>query len=129
MQTLQLVSQAALTVSIHYGLGDHVYNLTQEQVTKSIKYAFILTTPGVWGSIVARISITIFLLQLFGTKTWFRRYLYIITPLQTVIQGLAATLVWGQCKPVQAIWDHSIQERKCWSSTAQTILGHIASCE
>ncbi|KAM7191677.1 hypothetical protein V8F33_008773 [Rhypophila sp. PSN 637] len=102
----QFVSQVLITISYRHGLGKHDHDLVwPDQMIQVLKWNWIATAPGMFASILARISITILLLRLFGVHRWFRWLVYILTTLQ-IIGGLLAFIVtWVQVRPVEGLWN------------------------
>jgi hypothetical protein len=124
-QVLQIIFTAFVTVSVHYGLGKHIYDITNpEDIIEIVKVNWESTVPGILASITARISIAILLVRLFGVKTWFRWYIYIITASQTIVEILFIIAIWAQCKPVEAIWN-PIVSHTCWNPIIQKTLGYL----
>ncbi|RYP46672.1 hypothetical protein DL768_007160 [Monosporascus sp. mg162] len=104
----QLVYQACATVSYSYGLGRHVGDLSQDQFLTIMKWSWITFTPGTAVSVIARISIAILLVKLFGTKPWLKWFLIVFTVIQTMIGIAMIVTVWTQCRPVEAIWNRAL---------------------
>lgn len=105
---LLIVFQACITKGYLWGLGKHDVDLTTEQLINILKWDWISTTPSILVSIVARISITILLIRLFGNKLWFRRFLIICTGFQSIVAIIVIVVVWAQCRPVQGLWNPTI---------------------
>ncbi|KAK4172410.1 hypothetical protein QBC36DRAFT_337969 [Triangularia setosa] len=103
---LQFVSQTLITISYSHGLGKHDLDLIwPDQLVEVLKWNWIATAPGMFTSILARISITILLLRLFGVHGWFRWFVYILTTLQ-IIGGLLTFIVtWVQVRPIDGLWN------------------------
>ncbi|RYP43262.1 hypothetical protein DL768_010004 [Monosporascus sp. mg162] len=104
----QLVYQACATVSYSYGLGRHVGDLSQDQFLNTIKWAWITFTPGTAVSVIARISIAILLVKLFGTKPWLKWFFIVFTVIQTMLGIAMIIAIWAQCRPVEAIWNWAL---------------------
>ncbi|PQE06889.1 integral membrane protein [Rutstroemia sp. NJR-2017a BVV2] len=103
---LQVTYQALATVSFTYGLGKHDLSLRQpDEMINVLKWNWIASPPGMLVSILARISITILLLRLFGIHLWLKWYLIIFTGLQTLVGGLIIPFTWVQDDPVSGLWN------------------------
>ncbi|MCJ1311799.1 hypothetical protein MMC25_005472 [Agyrium rufum] len=123
---LQVISQGFLTLTVRYGLGKHLADLTNPAVAipEIIKANWESQTPGILASIVARISIAVLLLRLFNRKEWFRWYIYVVTAAQTLVECLLIIVIWAQCKPVEALWNQAIPH-KCWNPKIETDIAYL----
>ena len=113
---------------IYWGLGRHSSTLSLVQIAEYVKWSCLFEIPGVLSTSIARISIAILLWRLFGVKTWFRRYLYLMTALQTIA---AATLliVWvAQCRPINALWGPT-PWLYCWDPNVELTIASIFQCQ
>ncbi|KUJ18478.1 uncharacterized protein LY89DRAFT_780548 [Mollisia scopiformis] len=112
---LQVANQALVTVSFHYGLGKHDTSLKKpDQMIAVLKWNWIASLPGMIVSILARISIAILLIRLFGVYEWFKRFLIVFTILQTTVCTLIIPFTWLQDNPVQGLWDVYDRQVKHW---------------
>ncbi|KAJ8062111.1 hypothetical protein OCU04_008672 [Sclerotinia nivalis] len=103
---LQVANQALITVSFAYGLGKHDMSLRQpDEMVNVLKWNWIASAPGMLVSILARISIAILLIRLFGVHLWLKWYLIIFTALQTLVGGLIIPFTWVQDDPVSGLWN------------------------
>ncbi|KAI0469791.1 hypothetical protein GGR56DRAFT_661926 [Xylariaceae sp. FL0804] len=102
---LQLAYQSCLTESYQWGLGMASQNMTYyPQIVHTLKWNLIASMVGFSVAIWARISITIFLIRIFGSKTWFKWYLIVWTFIQSLL-SLATELVYClQVSPIQGFW-------------------------
>lgn len=64
--------------------------------------------PATLASITARISASILLIRIFGTKLWFKWYLIVLTSIQTVVGILALVLFATELTPIEAKWDPTV---------------------
>ena len=126
-QALHVVFQACLTKGYLWGLGKHDVNLTAEQLINTLKWDWISTTPSILVSILARISITILLIRLFGNKIWFKKFLIICTALQSTVGIVLIVVVWTQCRPVQALWNPTVPASRL-NPALQQDLAYLVQC-
>ncbi|KAI1406893.1 hypothetical protein F5Y13DRAFT_195926 [Hypoxylon sp. FL1857] len=118
----QLPYQACLTKSYQWGLGMESRNLTYDpQIVHILKWNLIGSIPGNVVAIAARISISIFLIRLFGSRKWFKWYLIIFTTLQSVTAAATEIVYCLQVSPIQGFWDPKILARR-WDPNIARVL-------
>lgn len=128
-QILQVAFQCIITKCYQSGMGKHDADLTVPQLFNVLKWNWISTTPAILVSIVARISITILLIKLFGLHIWFKWFLIVFTSLQSIVAMLAIIFVWVQVSPVQALWDPEIVVSYRWDSRIQQDTTYLGQCK
>lgn len=96
--------------------------MTLDQIIAAEKWAFLTTPFSNVVSILARISITILLIRIFGNRKWFKWFLISFTAFQTVLGLLNIIVIWVQCTPVEAVWDFLVVGAKCWDKRIQQCL-------
>lgn len=97
-----------VSVALRWGAGSHDEDLTAEQYSHVIKWFWLSTTPAILVSIVSRLSATVLLIRIFGTKRWFKVFLIIFTSLQTIAGVVTIITSWTQVRPVEALWDPAV---------------------
>ncbi|KAK0712208.1 hypothetical protein B0T21DRAFT_454743 [Apiosordaria backusii] len=103
---LQIVNQTFISISYSHGLGKHDADLQwPDQLVEVLKWNWIATAPGMFVSILARLSITILLLRLFGIHQWFKWFVYVLTTLQVIGGILCFVVTWVQVRPIEALWN------------------------
>ena len=97
---------------IRNGLGRHVYYLSQhqhtlEQLIEATKLQYINQIVTILGLMFIRISISVFLLRIFGlgTKRWWRWSLYLIMGITILTSLSSAIIVLTQCRPLPKLWN------------------------
>jgi rhodopsin domain-containing protein len=97
---------------VHWGLGRHVYYLSPEQITNSLKYVVFMTAPGIFGIALGRASFCLFLLSTIGAEKRVRMVLWITLVLQMLVNVTAIILLYSSCgRHIAAVWDISIQAK------------------
>ena len=100
--------------------------LSLQQMVEYRKWSVLFELPGVLSTSLARVSIAILLLRLFGVKVWFRWYLYLMTALQ-MAAALTLLIVWGaQCRPFSALWEGPYSS--CWDPNIDLIIASVFQC-
>jgi hypothetical protein len=104
---LQCFYLAFIHVSCTWGLGRpmQVMMMQLDKLSMVQKWSWISTTFGTSVSVLARISIAILLIRIFGTKIWLKWFLIVFTTLTALNGVLAIIFSWADTKPVQAIWE------------------------
>ncbi|KAK7224666.1 hypothetical protein V2G26_012669 [Clonostachys chloroleuca] len=101
-------SQAALTQAYYWGLGVHDEYIVADPTMPWIdmlKWIRISTVPGVACSIIARVSVCFFLVNIFGTKVWLKWWLIGNTILVAILGIVSLALAWCQSDPVEGLWN------------------------
>lgn len=75
---------------------------------------WLANTPGLLVGVLARISIAILLIRLFGVHFWLKLFLIIITGLCTVLTIVMLPCTYLQSTPVSGNWNPMI-EAKRWN--------------
>lgn len=70
-----------------------------------LKWIRISTVPGVACSIIARVSVCFFLVNIFGTKVWLKWWLIGNTILVAILGIVSLALAWCQSDPVEGLWN------------------------
>ncbi|KAM5438448.1 hypothetical protein MferCBS31731_005025 [Microsporum ferrugineum] len=112
------INSALITTSISHGTGRHQVFLTDEQRTQADKFNWISQSFHVMSTNWAKVSIIFFLLRLIQKAKGPAPYLYGGMILLTISNVVCVYTIFGQCMPVQSLWDHSIKG-KCWDPRIQ----------
>lgn len=129
-QIFQVATQALLTVSYQNGMGKHDANLEQPtQFVTVLKWNWITEVPGLMVSILARISITILLVRLFGVHTWFKWFIITLTAIQTIVDGLIIPFTFCQVKPTEALWNVYLTDVQRWDPRIVLYMDYVGQCE
>ncbi|KAI0173478.1 hypothetical protein GGR52DRAFT_543196 [Hypoxylon sp. FL1284] len=109
---LNLACNSIVSVAYRWGMGKHDRDLTFDQLINVLKWTWIQTVPGILSSVIARVSIAILLVRIFGTKTWLKWFLIVVTILQAVSNIAIIIAMWTQASPVEAVWNPVIPARR-----------------
>ncbi|KAK6856594.1 hypothetical protein PG995_006781 [Apiospora arundinis] len=101
---LQIVYQATFTVLCDWGNGRPYDQLTRQQQQQISKWGYISAIPSIMISFVARISITILLVRIFGIHKWFKWYCIIFTSILTLVGVLSLIFLGAQSDPWEGLW-------------------------
>ncbi|EFR05202.1 integral membrane protein [Nannizzia gypsea CBS 118893] len=112
------VNSALITTSISHGTGRHQVFLSEAQRTQADKYNWISQSFHVMSTNWAKVSIMFLLLRLIQKAKSQAPYIYGGMVLLTLSNVMCVYTIFGQCTPVQSLWDHSIPG-KCWNPSVQ----------
>ncbi|KAK8108108.1 uncharacterized protein PG998_010121 [Apiospora kogelbergensis] len=108
---LQIVYQVGFTLMCSWGSGRPSSSLTAEQNFNINKWSWTFAVPGFLVSIIARVSIAILLVRIFGRVNWFRLYMIYFTVVQTVVGIASIILLVAQCDPYEGLWNKAVIRR------------------
>lgn len=80
-------------------------------------------------SILARVSIAVLLVRLFGVHAWFKWFTIGLTTIQTVVCGVIIPLTWVQVQPVEGLWDIYRTDVKRWDPKIVQYVMYVGQCE
>ncbi|KAI0122234.1 hypothetical protein F4814DRAFT_457960 [Daldinia grandis] len=125
---VQIFHQVGLTIMCLWGSGKALKDLTALQATMVKKWSWIIAPAVHIIAVLARISIAILLVRLFGRKIWFKRYLIIFTTVQTLVGLVVIIVTLAQCQPYELYWNPSVPGTRWdfriydWTATASILL-------
>lgn len=112
-QVLALLATIFLTISVLFGLGEHLADLLEkdsELINKNQFYQWIFTTFAIAAIALGKIAIIAFILQIEGSTTLGRRkwVLYFFAASNIVVNIIILPIIWVQCTPTAKMWDESL---------------------
>lgn len=113
---------------VHYGFGQHVWDLdTTKVVPKVIMFDYLTQTFGIAGGTLGRISFIFFVIELLGTRRSHRVILWVILGLQILTNVMLIVILFVQCPGHgSAIWTKD--GGKCWDVRIQAYYGYYQGC-
>lgn len=99
-----------MTVSVHYGLGTHEDLLSYHEIVQTNLWSWVAQAIAMVCMVIARIAVITVLVSLqhrTGSKS--KYLLYGVGALQFSINITEIGLIFGQCTPVEKLWDQKIQ--------------------
>ena len=98
-----------MTVSVHYGLGNHQSLLSNENIIQTNLWSWVAQVVAILDLVIARIAVIAFLLSIQDrTATKSKYLLYFVGAIQAVINIIEVALIFKQCTPTEKLWDPSI---------------------
>lgn len=128
LKICQLAFEACLTKAYELGFGKPDSDLTYPQAVEIMKWIYILVTPGIFVSVLSRVSSAILLTRIFGREKWFKRFVIGFTGLQVLCGCLLILFVWLQVSPVQGLWDPMLPARR-WDPAVKQDMAFLTQCE
>ncbi|KAA8893772.1 hypothetical protein FN846DRAFT_977459 [Sphaerosporella brunnea] len=97
------------------GSGRHLWDVPPEQVAVWFKCYYAAVSSYIYVAFFVKTSLLVFLMRIFPGKRLQRNAKYMIAFLVafTISSEMATTF---SCDPVQAGWDKTIKDAKCWSA-------------
>ena len=126
-QLLAFVVLAFDIVSVHFGQGTHSYYLSTTQQYEALKWAHAMQGPWIFSMLLARLSISCFLIRLFVTNNKRRWTFYAFNGFM-VVTALSIFLIpnLAYCNPKLKYWEPSIPG-KCVGSNFRDGINYYTS--
>ncbi|KAL4965487.1 uncharacterized protein BDV14DRAFT_199892 [Aspergillus stella-maris] len=106
--TTQVIAQIFLQLSVHHGMGRHIRTLSHESEVQTLKWSWVFQLLAIAGSMLGKLAILAFLMQIRGRhekKPWLLIILGIL--IATINIAVLGTIL-GQCVPMAKLWDDSL---------------------
>ncbi|RAH56553.1 hypothetical protein BO85DRAFT_469761 [Aspergillus piperis CBS 112811] len=113
--SMVLVFAALSIILTTYGIGYHQDTVPTADMIMTEKYVYILFCLYLWVALAVKCSLTVFIMRVFPTK-WIRRIGLGIMVLMVIVTISGELPLIFQCWPVQAAWDSTIPNSKCFSN-------------
>ncbi|KAH7026901.1 hypothetical protein B0J12DRAFT_722084 [Macrophomina phaseolina] len=110
--TFDFVSWTQLVISTTHGVGRHNYYVSAAETMQAEKFLFIGQPAFAWALACTKISIVCMLFRIQTGIHW-RRFLSIMIVVQVLTAITTNVFQFSLCKPLPAIWDHTIKNPKC----------------
>ncbi|KAG0645989.1 hypothetical protein D0Z07_7935 [Hyphodiscus hymeniophilus] len=127
-QIINVTGTIFLTVSVMFGLGEHLHTLVEKDpalITKNQFYQWIFTTFAIVGISLGKLTIIAFILQIEGSTTYGRKWvLYFFAVSIIIVNIIILPIIWTQCTPTAKIWDESI-EGNCNGRRTNQLYGYF----
>ncbi|KAF2153101.1 hypothetical protein K461DRAFT_267742 [Myriangium duriaei CBS 260.36] len=102
-----LACQVGITLQCLHGVGNHITNVSINDIWASLYLTFVGISLGLCGNTGAKLSIVALLLQITPREVHPKRrqVLWGIGIFCSVVNMIQIILVWTQCDPVNKVWD------------------------
>lgn len=104
----QIIFQVFLTLTCASGLGHPLELVSIPDLVNLTKWAWFTTPGSILASTIARISIAICFVQIFGGRKWYKWMMIVFTSWLVIVGLLNFIFVWCQARPVEALWDFRV---------------------
>ncbi|PVH97448.1 hypothetical protein DM02DRAFT_685069 [Periconia macrospinosa] len=113
--TFDVVTWTQLMISTSYGLGRHNHYVSAAKMMQAEKFLFTGQPAFAWALACAKISIVcmLFRVQTGISGIFWRSFLSIMIVVQVLTAIMNNIFQFSLCKPLPAIWDHTIKNPKC----------------
>ncbi|KAL4795831.1 hypothetical protein BDV19DRAFT_388854 [Aspergillus venezuelensis] len=104
----QVIAQIFLQLSVYHGMGKHIRTLSHESEVQTLKWSWVFQLLAIAGSMLGKLAILAFLMQIRGRhekKPWL---LIILGVLIATINIAVLGTILGQCVPMAKLWDNEI---------------------
>ena len=113
MQILGMVALASLTVSVAFGLGNHISLLKQQQVIKAIEWSWIGQSVIIESIGCGKYAIIAFILRIQDRteskkRTYVTYFLYFIGISNFVINTTEVAMIMTSCSPTAKFWNQAL---------------------
>jgi hypothetical protein len=109
VKVIAMLSCIFLTLSIAYGLGQHITSLSSEQIVLTIKWSWANQILAIFAIAFGKLAIVAFLQQIHGPEDRSKViFLWAIAASNLVINTITVGMILGQCSPVQKLWDEDL---------------------
>ena len=127
---LAIVSTAYNVPEVIAGYGQHIYHLSQHQLSEALKWNFLATPLLVLSLAASKISICLFLLRVLRqTRAKLSRFFpHVIIAILTIIAVPSAGYSLGQCQPAAKLWNANTPGH-CNDPRIYVRLGYANGCK
>ncbi|CAD6579774.1 MAG: hypothetical protein ASARMPRED_009244 [Alectoria sarmentosa] len=115
---LEYAATSILSRAVYFGLGSHQETLSPESARQALEFLWIYQPVQVTSTIIARISVAIFVIRLFPSKKAMKKFLITLTTFNAAVGIAGFTLIFTQCSPPQKLWNDKV-EGHCINSDIQ----------
>lgn len=108
-QAIAIASLVFLTLSVNFGLGQHISALSPDQILLSIKWSWANQILAIFAIAFGKLAIVAFLQQIHGPED--RRkaiFLWVVALSNLVINGITVGMIMTQCSPREKLWNQTL---------------------
>lgn len=124
----KIINTALNTVSVSYGIGRHVYYLSDDDIVNTLYYESILRPIGIAAIFLPKLAVVILIIRLMGTAKRGVWFLYSVIGILFITFALAIILFFAQCNPADHLW-HPFSPADCFPSYVIDGSAYVAACE
>jgi hypothetical protein len=112
-QILALIATVFLSISVRFGLGDHLTALlanAPENIAKNQLHQWIFTTFAIVAISTGKLTIIAFILQIEGSTLHGLRklILWVFAASNIIVNVIILPIIWTQCAPTAKMWNNSL---------------------
>lgn len=107
---LHIITVVLSTIAVSYGVGRHVYYLSNDDMTNSLYYVFILRPIGISAYCLPKLAVVILIIKLMATKKRGAWFLYSVIAILFITSAISFI---PPCDPADHFW-HPSEPADCW---------------
>ena len=113
MQVLGTIALASLTVSVAFGLGNHIFLLKQQQIVKALEWGWIGQSLMIQATGCGKYAVIAFILRIQDRteskkRTYMTYFLYFVGISNFFINIAAMILIMTACLPTAKFWNSAL---------------------
>ncbi len=115
-------------MAVHYGVGRHNFYIPPDDLVPAEKFLFLSQPPYAWALAFAKLSIIWMLIRIQRDHHRFWPvFLYFMMVFVTLVAVTMNAFQLSLCRPLAAIWDHSIPDPVCMPPTTAQISIYVTA--
>lgn len=112
---------------MHFGVGRHNYYVPDDEEMLAEKWLFLSQPPFPWSLAFSKVSIAWMLVRLQRDRPWWTWTMYFLMFVSVGIAVVSNIFQLSICKPLSAVWDHSIADAVCSDPKTSQISIYVTS--
>jgi hypothetical protein len=124
-----ILAATFLTLASAVGIGYQMFTMTIDQIIEMTFWAWWTVPCSILSNVIARISITIVLVQIFGVRIWFKRLIITFTSVMSILGLANFVFIFFQVSPLEASWNLRVQPNWRLSTYPHSVLMFIQLCK
>ncbi len=126
-QLFDAVSYAFMLVAVRYGVGRHNYYVPADEEVLAEKWLFLSQPPFPWSLAFSKVSIAYMLFRIQRDRRWWTWIMFFLMFVAVGVAVVSNIFQLTICKPLAAVWDHSITTAVCSPPKTSQISIYVTS--
>lgn len=122
------INTILVVVSVAFGAGRHMVQLTQHQKEAAMKYQVLSQGFHVASTNFGKVSVALFLIRIIGGVNNHKALLYTLIGVMSLINLGGIISIYAQCTPTRKLWNFDLVEGHCWPAGSQEKYAFFQSC-
>jgi hypothetical protein len=108
-QAIATTSAVFLSMSINAGLGQHIGDLSDDDIAMTIKWSWVNQVLAIFAIALGKLAIVAFLEQIHGPEDRGKViFLWAVAGSNLVINTITVGMILSQCSPLPKLWDERV---------------------